>query len=85
MDLLSIILIVAAAAVVGWMIYKGHFAKASLYIAETREELRKCTWPSTDELKGSTGVVMIAIVLLGAFTVGADFALALFVRLITSV
>jgi hypothetical protein len=29
-------------------------------------------------------VVMIAIVLLGAFTVGIDFVLALFVRMITS-
>jgi preprotein translocase SecE subunit len=34
--------------------------------------LRKCSWPSWQELKGSTIVVAIAIVLLGGFTVIVD-------------
>ena len=42
---------------------------------ETREELRKCTWPTWDELKGSTVVVMISILLLGVFTVVVDLVL----------
>jgi len=45
------------------------------YVLETREELRKCTWPSVDELKGSTVVVVISIILIGAFTVAIDFLL----------
>ena len=50
------------------------------YVLETREELRKCTWPSTDELKGSTMVVAISILLLGLFTMGIDFVLVHVVR-----
>ena len=63
---------------------KGYLAKISTYVAETKEELRKCTWPSVDELKGSTVVVMITIALLGGFTVGVDFVLSVVMRLITS-
>ena len=50
--------------------------KLANYFAETREELRKCTWPSVDELKGSTVVVIISIGLLGLFTVGVDFVIS---------
>ena len=42
------------------------------YVQQTREELRKCTWPTWDELKGSTVVVTISIVLLGGFIVLVD-------------
>ena len=38
----------------------------------TMEELRKCAWPTWEELKGSTIVVTITIVLLGAFCYGLD-------------
>ncbi|MSU19829.1 MAG: preprotein translocase subunit SecE [Pedosphaera sp.] len=43
------------------------------YVSETREELRKCTWPSFEELRESTVVVIITIALLGLFTVTVDF------------
>jgi preprotein translocase subunit SecE len=41
-------------------------------VQQTKEELRKCTWPSWDELKGSTVVVAISILILGVFTVAVD-------------
>jgi len=59
---------------------KGYLARFANYIAETREELKKCTWPTWEELKGSTVVVMLSIVLLGFFTVAVDFLLMLVVR-----
>ena len=62
---------------------KGYLLQISQYVAETREELKKCTWPSFEELKGSTVVVVLAILLLGAFTVGIDLVLAMLVRWIT--
>ena len=61
---------------------KGYLVRVSTYFAETREELRKCTWPSFDELKGSTVVVMITLALLGAFTVGVDFVVSYLIRFI---
>ena len=55
---------------------KGYLLRFTNYVTETREELRKCTWPSLDELKGSTVVVMITIVLLGGFTIVVDFVIS---------
>lgn len=59
---------------------KGYLLRISAYVAETREELRKCSWPSVDELKGSTLVVLITIALLGVFVVTSDFVILKFVR-----
>jgi preprotein translocase SecE subunit len=62
---------------------KGYLLRLSSYVLETREELRKCTWPSVDELKGSTVVILLTIVLLGGFIVGIDFVISMLIRLIT--
>ncbi len=69
-------------AVFAFLWRKGYLLRIATYIAETREELRKCTWPSIEELKGSTVVVMITLALLGAFTVGVDFVVSQLIRLI---
>ena len=64
--------------------WKGHLARFAVYVQLTREELRKCTWPTWDELKGSTVVVAISIVLLGGFIVLVDqvfFRLFMFFKL----
>jgi preprotein translocase subunit SecE len=42
------------------------------YVQETREELKKCSWPTWEELKGSTVLIMICILLMGAFTEVVD-------------
>ena len=64
---------------------KGYFLRVSGYVQETKEELRKCTWPDKDELVSSTSVVMVAIALLGAFTVAIDSILTAVVRLVFSI
>lgn len=66
-----------------WLWRAGHLMRFSDYIKQTREELRKCTWPSWDELKGSTVVVGISIALLGGFTVFVDFVFSMLVHWIT--
>jgi preprotein translocase subunit SecE len=68
-----------------WLWRAGHLARFADYVRQTREELRKCTWPSWDELKGSTVVISISIIILGGFTVGVDFIFTLLVRWITKV
>jgi preprotein translocase subunit SecE len=63
---------------------KGYLLRLTTYVQQTREELRKCTWPTWDELKGSTVVITISIVLLGGFIVAVDqvfFRLFMFFRL----
>ena len=64
---------------------KGYLLRFRDYVLETREELKRCTWPTWVELKGSTLVVMVTIILLGAFTVLVDFVIAMLVRWMTLV
>ena len=71
---------VVIGATFGYLWHKGHLVRLSNYIRETREELKKCAWPTWDELKGNTAVVMVAMLLLGVFTMSVDFLLALMVR-----
>jgi preprotein translocase subunit SecE len=63
-----------------WLWRAGHLVRFADYVRQTREELRKCTWPSWDELKGSTVVVFISIVILGGFTMSVDFIFSMIVR-----
>ena len=63
---------------------KGYLLQLTNYVQQTREELRKCTWPTWDELKGSTVVITISIILLGGFVVLVDqifFRLFMFFKL----
>jgi len=76
---LTKILIWAAAigalfAVLWW---QGQVRRFAVYIQETREELKKCSWPTWEELKGSTVVIAISILLLGAFVTAADIIMRL--------
>jgi preprotein translocase SecE subunit len=70
--------VIGAAFFYAWR--KGLLLRMSNFTAETREELKKCTWPSVDELKGSTVVVMVTLALLGAFTVAIDAIVSVLIR-----
>ena len=72
-------LVVAAAAFI-WFWRQGAFLKVSGYFQDTTEELKKCTWPTWDELMGSTVVVLVSVALLGGFTMGVDFVVASLVK-----
>jgi preprotein translocase subunit SecE len=69
----SIIIWVAViGAVFGYLWWQGQIRALANYMQETREELKKCSWPSWVELKGSTVVIMISIALMGLFTEVVD-------------
>jgi len=78
-----IIWIVVIGAIFGFLWQRGYLVRIRDYCAETQEELKKCTWPSVDELKGSTIVVMLTIFMLGLFTEGVDWVLSMVIRAIT--
>jgi preprotein translocase subunit SecE len=78
-----LIWVVAVGIIFAILWRKGYLLRLSNYVQETREELKKCTWPSRDELAGSTVVVIVTIALLGGFTIAVDFVISLLVRLIT--
>ncbi|SVA86246.1 uncharacterized protein METZ01_LOCUS139100 [marine metagenome] len=62
-------------AVFIWMWRTGKIGAIKQYIIETREQLRKSTWPTREELKQHIVVVLISSLILAAFTFAADFLL----------
>ena len=72
MKLTNLIWVAVVAAIFGVLWWRGQLQRFSTYWRQTVGELKKCTWPTWDELKGSTVVVMVAIVLLGLFTFLVD-------------
>jgi preprotein translocase subunit SecE len=76
-------LLIGAVLVGGLFAYlwtQGHIARLSAYVADTRDELRKCSWPSREELVQSTVLIFVVIALLGVFTVAVDFLTLGFVK-----
>jgi preprotein translocase subunit SecE len=70
-------------AIFAFLWWRGYLKRLSAYVAETREELKKCTWPTWDELKGSTVLVFVAMLVLGLFTVAVDFVASKILLIIT--
>jgi preprotein translocase subunit SecE len=60
------------------------FRSARIFFGELVAELQKASWPTREELKDSTIVVIIACALLGLFVSISDFALYQVVDLFTS-
>ena len=67
----------------GILWWKGQIAQLRNYLRLTQEELKKCSWPSWEELKGSTVVVAISLAILGGFTMAVDFIFYHLLRLLT--
>jgi preprotein translocase subunit SecE len=63
---------------------KNPFSSTRIFLGEMIGELQKATWPTTTELRDSTVVVIVAVVILGIFTAISDFALLNFVDLFTT-
>ena len=59
-------------AVFGFLWWQGQIQRFAVYVQETREELKKCSWPTWDELKGSTLLIAITVAILGLFVVIID-------------
>ena len=77
------VLVVGGVFVFLWK--KDYLRRFAAYVGETREELKKCTWPSLDELKGSTVVVVVSTLLLGLFTIFVDRLAFEFVKILTKI
>jgi preprotein translocase subunit SecE len=71
--------IAVVAAVVGvafFLMWKqGQIARLAVYVQETREELKKCSWPTWIELRGSTMLIIFTVALLSVFVIAVDYGL----------
>lgn len=54
--------------------------KIQQYIKEVIQELKKVTWPSWEELKGSTIVVIFFSFVMGLYIAGLDFGLSFLIE-----
>ena len=64
---------------------KNPFRSTCIFVGEIVDELKKATWPTRQELRDSTVVVIVAAVILGLFTSISDFALYQVVDLFTGI
>jgi preprotein translocase subunit SecE len=67
-----LIWVIVVGVIFGFLWKQGQLKRFSAYWQQTMEELKKCTWPTRDELAGSTVVVILSIVVLGVFTFVVD-------------
>jgi len=65
--IVAIIAAMAAAAALVWRQPLLAFAvKSSAYIRDVREEVRKVSWPTWEDLRKSTMVIIVIVVIVGA-------------------
>ena len=60
----------------------GWWTRASEFIAEVRNEMKRVTWPSRREVYATTLVVIITSAFFGIYLFGVDIALNRLVRFI---
>ena len=63
-------------SVFAYLWWQGQIRRLATYVQETREELKKCTWPNWEELRGSTVLIAVTILLMGGFVWVCDFILS---------
>jgi preprotein translocase subunit SecE len=68
----TLIWVAVLGAIFAFLWWRGYLKRFAAYWEEMMEELKKCTWPTWAELKGSTVVVAISVALLGIFTFVVD-------------
>lgn len=61
---------------------RGTIDKSLQFLREVRVELKKVTWPSRKQTMGSTGVVLVLVIIIAAFLGLADIALSSLIRVV---
>ncbi|MDI6829083.1 MAG: preprotein translocase subunit SecE [Armatimonadota bacterium] len=59
---------------------EGAFQRAGRFLREVWLELKKTTWPTYDELKKSTAVVIAAVAVVTLWVGGLDYLLSVITR-----
>lgn len=59
------------------------FAKIRMFFLNTAEEMKKCTWPTRDQLIESTLLVLVTLVILAGYVAGIDLILIKIVKWLT--
>ena len=57
--------------------------KIRRFFSDTVAEMRRCTWPTRQELLESTGLVVVAILILALFVFGVDEVARVVIKWVT--
>ncbi len=60
----------------------GLINKLKQFVLDVRQEMSRVSWPTREELRGSTGVVIAFSLIFAAYTFGADQILQMLVKLL---
>ena len=60
----------------------GYLTRFANYVGDTRDELKKCAWPSREELRETTVMVIVTVGILAVFLLVSDWAILRVVRLL---
>lgn len=64
---------------------KPFFARMKKYFKDTKSELKKVTWPTKEQLKQNTTVIVVFIILIGIFLAVFDAIFSLAASLLTNI
>ena len=71
-----LLIVVAALAGLGFWLYKaGYWVKAKEFLTEVRSEMRKVSFPTRDEVVGTTIVVIVTSFIFAVYLFVADQAI----------
>jgi preprotein translocase SecE subunit len=74
--------LVTLVAIVALGTYALNWPRVAEFLIEAESELAKVSWPSRQQVLGSTGTVLVLVLLLAIFLVGMDKAVDVFLRLV---
>jgi preprotein translocase SecE subunit len=63
--------------------FDSFMGKIRRFCADTAAEMRRCSWPTKQQLLESTLLVVVAMVILACFVAGVDEVARLLIRLVT--
>ena len=66
------VVVAALAGLVFWLLRGGHWAKFVTFLGEVRQEMRKVSFPTREEVVGTTIVVIVTSVIFAIYLWIAD-------------
>jgi preprotein translocase subunit SecE len=72
--------VLALAVIVAFGIYVLNWPKVAEFLIDAESELAKVSWPNRQQVLGSTGTVLVLVLLLAIYLVGMDLLVDLFLR-----
>ena len=70
--IITLVVVAALAGLVFWLIRGGHWTRFVTFLSEVRTEMRKVSFPTRDEVVGTTIVVIVTSVIFAIYLWIAD-------------